>query len=546
MPASTSSFSSVPAPPMRWDGWGDPHRETVLSDAMLGLIRDALGVAGEPRPRHTPDDVDVPDSRLTDEDIARLAGIVGDEHVSRAPVDRLLRAAGRSTPDLLRRRATVQSAPDAVVVPGTSDEVAAVLAWCADADVAVVTYGGGTAVTGGLAPLDGGHRAVISLDVRRFDGLVDLDEVSRIATLGAGVTGPHAEELLAGHGLSLGHFPQSFRYATVGGFAVTRSSGQASAGYGRFDEMVVGLTLVTPSGILRLGPVERSAAGPDLRQLVLGSEGTFGVVTEVSLRVHPVPDAVVAQAWRLPDFASGAAAVRTVARSDARPTVLRMSDEAETAVNLASPDSIGADGAPAGCLLITRFEGTDRDCADRRARVADLLTAAGATDLGPDPAQAWAHGRFDAPYLRDALLAIGVGCETLETATTWSGVEALRTAVSDALTTTLGADDGPFEASPALVLCHISHTYATAASLYFTVVYRLDERDPIGQWGVAKEAASRAIVDHRGTITHHHAIGTDHRAHLAAEIGDLGVEVLRSVKATLDPTGVMNPGKLIP
>ena len=546
MIASSSSFSSVPAPPMRWDGWGDPDRATVLSDAMLGLIRDALGVGGEPRPRRTPDEVTVPDPLLTEDDVRQLADIVGTDHVSTAPVDRLLRAAGRSTPDLLRRRATAQAAPDGVVVPGSTDEVAAVLAWCTESDVAVVTYGGGTAVTGGLAPMAGDHRAVISLDMRRFDGLVDLDEMSRIATLGAGVTGPRAEELLGEHGLSLGHFPQSFRFATVGGFAVTRSSGQASAGYGRFDEMVVGLTLATPRGVLRLGPVERSAAGPDLRQLVLGSEGTFGVVTEVSLRVHPVPEAVVAQAWRFPDFASGAAAVRTVARSDARPTVLRMSDEAETAMNLASPDAIGADGVPGGCLVITRFEGRATDCADRRARVAALLTEAGGVDLGAEPADAWAHGRFDAPYLRDALLAIGVGCETLETATTWSGVESLRSAVADALTSTLAAEDGPFTESPALVLCHISHTYATAASLYFTVVYRLDEQDPVGQWETAKEAASTAIVDNRATITHHHAIGTDHRAHLASEIGDLGVQVLRAVKATLDPAGVMNPGKLIP
>ncbi len=546
MIASPSSFSSVPAPPMRWDGWGDPDRETVLSDAMLGLIRDALGVSGEPRPRRTPDDVTVPDSHLTDDDVRHLADIVGADNVSTASVDRLLRAGGRSTLDLLRRRAGEQSAPDGVVVPGSTDEVASVLAWCADADVAVVTYGGGTAVTGGLTPLAGDHRAVISLDMRRFDALVDLDAVSRIATLGAGVTGPRAEELLGEHGLSLGHFPQSFRFATVGGFAVTRSSGQASAGYGRFDEMVVGLTLVTPRGVLRLGPVERSAAGPDLRQLVLGSEGTVGVVTEVSLRVHPVPEAVVAQAWRLPDFATGAAAVRDVARSDARPTILRMSDETETAVNLASPDAIGADGAPGGCLVITRFEGREADCADRRARVAALLTDAGATDLGSEPADAWAHGRFDAPYLRDALLAIGVGCETLETATTWAGVESLRSAVADALTAALAAEGGPFTASPALVLCHISHTYATAASLYFTVVYRLDERDPLGQWEAAKKAASTAIVDHRATITHHHAVGTDHRAHLASEIGDLGVQVLRAVKATLDPAGVMNPGKLIP
>ncbi|GAA2060055.1 FAD-binding oxidoreductase [Williamsia deligens] len=542
------SPASLPAPPMRWDGWGDPDRETVLSESVLALIRGALGVSGTPTPRRSLTDVEVAPTRLTDDDIAGLVERVGDGHVSVGGTDRLLRAAGRSTPDLLRRRAHIQAAPDAVVLPGSTEEVAAVLAWCADADIAVVTYGGGTAVTGGLTPIAGDHRAVISLDLRRLDGLAEVDDLSRIAVLGAGVTGPRAEELLGQHGLSLGHFPQSFRFATIGGFAATRSSGQASAGYGRFDEMVVGLTLATPRGVLRLRPVEHSAAGPDLRQVVLGSEGTFGVITEVAVRVHPVPPTAASQAWRFPDFATGAAAVRAAARSDARPTVLRMSDEAETAVNLAAPGAIGADAAdaPGGCLVITRFEGEEDDCLDRRRRIAAILSDAGGVDLGSDPADTWAHGRFDAPYLRDALLAIGVGCETLETATTWSGIEALRTAVADALSNTLGTDTPDRPGSPALVLCHISHTYPTAASLYFTVVYRLADRDPVAQWMQAKEAASRAIVAHGATITHHHAVGTDHRDHLDAEIGDLGVEILRAVKNALDPSGVMNPGKLIP
>ena len=223
---------------------------------------------------------------------------------------------------------------------------------------------------------------------------------------------------------------------------------------------------------------------------------------------------------------------------------MRLSDEAETGVNLASPAEIGAsdqrDARSGGCLAITTFEGTDDVAAARRDLTAALFSAAGATSMGAEPADAWAHGRFNAPYLRDALLAIGVGCETLETATTWAELADTKAAVATALTTAIEKSG-----SPALVLCHISHTYPTGASLYFTVVYRATD-DPIGQWMLAKSAASQAMIDSGATITHHHAVGADHRPWLADEVGDVGLRVLRAVKSALDPTGILNPGKLIP
>lgn len=271
----------------------------------------------------------------------------------------------------------------------------------------MVPFGGGTSVVGGLDPIRGDFNAVVSLDLRRLDQLLELDEVSGQAVLGAGLTGPEAERLLGAQGFSLGHFPQSFQYATMGGFAATRSSGQDSAGYGRFDDMVRGLRMITPAGTLDLGRGPESAAGPDLRQLLIGSEGTFGVITRVRLRVHPTPEAVRYEAWSFPDFATGAAALRAVTQNATGPTVIRLSDEAETGVNLATTEAIGENQITGGCLGITVFEGTKEHVESRHAETRELLSAKGSTSLGEEPAQAWERGRFGAPYLRDSLLAAG-------------------------------------------------------------------------------------------------------------------------------------------
>jgi alkyldihydroxyacetonephosphate synthase len=304
--------------------------------------------------------------------------------------------------------------------------------------------------------------------------------------------------------------------------------------------MVRGLRVVTPAGVLDLGRAPASAAGPDLRQLMVGSEGVFGVITRVRVRVHPVPETTRYEAWSFPDFGTGAAALRAVVQNGTGPTVIRLSDEAETGVNLATTANIGEKTVTGGCLAITAFEGTAAHTDSRHAETRAVLAAHGGISLGEEPAKAWEHGRFGAPYLRDSLLAAGALCETLETATNWSNLATLKAAVTDALTTSL-AETG----TPALVLCHISHVYPTGASLYFTVVAG-QRGNPIEQWRKAKTAASAAIVDSGGTITHHHAVGADHRPWMRDEIGDLGVEVLRAVKAVLDPAGILNPGKLIP
>jgi alkyldihydroxyacetonephosphate synthase len=519
---------------MHWSRWGDPAEAGPLPESALALVDAFLGTAETPAV--TPDEVRLSDP-LDDALVAELAEIVGADHVLVDHETRLHRTRGKSTPDLLKlRHGDGSDSPDAVVRPGNHDEVAAVIAWCVRRHVALVPFGGGTSVVGGLAARREGYAGVISLDLVRFDKLLEVDHESMTAVLEPGLRGPHAEALLAAEGLTLGHFPQSFEYASIGGFAVTRSSGQSSAGYGRFDSLVVGLTVATPQGTLELGSSPANAAGPDLRELVMGSEGAFGVVTAVRVRVRRTPAVKVYDAWQFASFAEGSTAMRTLAQAGMLPTVVRLSDENETAINLARPAEVGGESA-GGCLMIAGYEGTQEAVDARRTACTGLLESLGGANLGEDGGRAWAEGRFHGPYLRDSLLDVGVLVETLETVTFWSNLDHVYQSVKQALTAELG------EAT--LVLCHISHVYETGASLYFTVATRQSD-DPLAQWLAAKAAASDAIIRAGASITHHHAVGQDHKPWLAEEIGPVGVLILRAVKERLDPAGVLNPGVLIP
>lgn len=511
--------------------WGDPAEATALPESTRGLVELALGV------RETPavEEVTLPAIGLPDAVLVELRELLGDEFVLTDDEHRRLRTRGKSTPDLLRARSgDLTDAPDAVVRPGTHDDVVALIDLAVRHHVAVVPFGGGTSVTGGLVARREGFAGVISVDLIRMKAIREVDKESMTVVLEPGLRGPEAEELLSAEGLMLGHFPQSFEFATIGGFAATRSSGQSSAGYGRFDAMVVGLTLATPQGTLEVGSSPANAAGPDLRQLVLGSEGAFGIITSVRLRVKKLPVQKVYEAWNFASFTAGADAMRHLAQNGLMSTVLRLSDENETALNLASQSDVGGEST-GGCLMIVGHEGDD--VAARQALVGAALEELGGTPLGEERGASWAEGRFHAPYLRDSLLDVGVLVETLETATFWSNRDRLYRAVTTALTGALG--------EKTLVLCHISHVYETGCSLYFTVAApQADE--PLEQWLAAKAKASQAMVDAGATITHHHAVGTDHKPYLAQEIGEVGVRILRAVKADLDPTGVLNPGVLIP
>ncbi len=539
---------------MRWWGWGEDGHEVNVPEPALALLRDELGA--DPAARHAPvalEEVRLPEPRLPGAARERLEAAVGAGHVLDDRAARVAHAAGRSYPDLVRLRSgDASSAPDVVVAPGSADEVRALLDACAQARVAVVPFGGGTSVVGGVEPVSDGFEGAAALDLRRLDGLVEVDRASLTATLECGLLGPEAERRLGQHGVTLGHFPQSFEYSTVGGWVATRSAGQASSGYGRIDELVEGVRLLAPAGEFRGRAVPASAAGPDLRELVVGSEGVLGVICEATLRVRPVPEARRYEGWSFRSFAEGLEAFRVVEQADAAPDVARLSDEEETRVALALASSGGGAveragraylrlrGHEHGCLAIVGFEGEEEDIERRRLRAGALLRAGGGLRLGGRPGAAWLRSRYAGPYLRDELLDRGLLAETLETAVSWSGVEGMYATVGAALRRSL-SEIG----TPALVMCHVSHLYRSGASLYFTFLARQTE-DPLGQWRAAKSAASEAIVAAGGTITHHHAVGRDHAAWMRAEVGELGLDLIRAAKERLDPAGIMNPGKLLP
>jgi alkyldihydroxyacetonephosphate synthase len=533
-------------------GWGEPGAGPRLPGHAPGLMREWLGVSGEVVSAPVAlEDVRLPQPSLSPGLRAALEAVVGEEHVRDDLRSRVLRAAGKSYLDLVALRAgEVAAAPDVVVAPGSHEQVQAVLYACAEGGAAVIPFGGGTSVVGGVAAERGRWETAVSLDLGRLDALLDVDLRSRTARVQAGLRLPELDHALARHGLRLAHVPQSYEWATVGGCAATRSAGQASTGFGRFDELVVALRCATPVGELETHGAPASAAGPDLLQLVLGSEGTLGVISELTLRVRPVAEESRYEAWLLRSFEAGVEALRTLAQAGAAPDVARLSDEHETRTTLALTGTGGrarrAGGAALstlgfrpGCLLIAGWEGEPRTIAARRAAAKALVRRREIVPLGRGAGEAWRAARFAGPHLRDQLLDRGVLVETLETATRWAELPELHRAVREALT-------GALAATPPVVGCHVSHVYPDGASLYFTVFARQDRDDPAPQWLAAKRAAGDAISAAGATITHHHGVGRDHRDWIAREHGPLGVELLRTLAQRCDPAGIMNPGKLLP
>src|SRR5438105_6799571 len=538
---------------MTWWGWGEPAEPVGLSAEGERVIRSELALADGARSEPPAlEDVRIGEPALPRRALDGLQAALGDEHVRLDRLSRVRRAAGRNYPDLLRLRSgDASGAPDAVVLPGSAEEVAAVLEICGAERVAVVPFGGGTSVVGGIEPLRGELDAVIALDLARLDSL-STDPVSLTATIGAGLPGRTAEARLQARELTLGHFPQSFEFGSIGGYVATRSAGQASTGYGRIDKLVLGLRLVAPVGEVVVKPLPGSAAGPSLRELLVGSEGTLGVITEATLSVRHLPRVRRCRGWSFRSFAEGCDAFRALEHGRAVPEVARLSDEEETRLAMAMSGNgslaaragrayLRARGHRRACIVIVGWEGEEADVAARSSAGAHILGAHGGLALGSRPGRAWLHSRYRGPYLRDVLLGMGILVETLETATTWSRLANLHQGVTRALIDAL-AQSG----SRPLVGCHVSHLYPAGASLYFTFMTRAEPGAELDQWRAAKEAASQAIVENGGTITHHHAVGRDHLAWMRDEVGDLGIELLRAAKERLDPGGIMNPGKLIP
>lgn len=541
-----SRTTTVDAPRARRpDGWGYVGEAMAPSAEMLAWLAARLGsgegAAGYPA-GGTPA---LPPSRP----LPALPGDVRDDDG-----ERFAHARGRGLSDLLRLRSgRLPAAPDAVAHPASAAEVEALLAACSAGDVRVIPWGGGTSVTGGVNP-EPGERPTLTVDLGGLAGLLDLDEASELATFGAGTLGPAVEAALAPHGLTLGHFPQSFEHSTLGGWIVTHSAGQESLGVGRIADLVAGLELVAPGGRLELPAMPASAAGPDLRQLVVGSEGRFGVVTRATVRVRRRPETERVEAALLHDWETGVEAARELVRADIGLSLLRLSDEPETAVAMAT--GLGRSRfAPlvrgylrlrglggGGCLLLLGAGGSAAavDQAFEASRL--VLRPFGGAWLGAGPGRHWRRDRFRHPYLRDALLDRGIATDTFETAAPWSRLPALYAAVRGAFA---AAAVGEEREVP--VLCHLSHPYRDGASLYFTFFFRCPpEADAaVERWAGLKRQASEAVADAGGTLSHHHGVGAWHAPWLEREVGGDGARVLAAVARELDPAGVLNPGVLL-
>ncbi|MGE0066200.1 MAG: FAD-binding oxidoreductase [Solirubrobacterales bacterium] len=533
-----------------WWGWGDPGTLPELDDEALAVLRERIGDL-QPWPLAAADPAEF--ALLNPQPLPpKLTEAVGVGRIFTSLEDRLRHASGRGYVDLARMRGgKLEAAPDAVVLPADVSQLRAVLDVCATEGIAVVPFGGGTSVVGGVEPLRGGHTRLISLDLASLRN-VEVDRRSLTARLGAGLRGPEAEEALGREGVTLGHFPQSFQYATIGGFAATRSAGQASSGYGRFDAVVSSVRLIAPNGEMETLETPHTAAGPALRELIVGSEGVLGVIPDVTVRVRPAPPRKRYEAWMAESFEAGAEIVRGLAQGPGLPEIIRVSDEEETEGSLAVSGPRGLAGRAfdrylgvrkrrGGALMIVGYEGEEEALSRRRALTVRGLRAGGAAYLGQSAGGSWEHGRYNGPYLRDTLMGMGAMVETLETSHTWTRLGELHAAVGGAIRDSLAG-----QGTPALVWCHLSHAYADGASLYFTFICRRREGAELEQWAEVKRAACEAIVATGGTITHHHAVGRDHVPHMEAEIGKRGLDVLRAVKQELDPAGIMNPGKLLP
>lgn len=527
-------------PPLgRWSA-DDVH----LPDSVQALLARVVGPA-DPTPAVPESAIEVLPTRLTTAQVEGLAALVGADAVLVEPAARRRRAAGMSYRDLLALRAgSSASAPDAVVLPSSPEQVAAALAWCSTGGVPVVPFGGGTSVVGGVTRV-GPPGIVLALD--RMADLISIDEVSGTARVGAGMPLALLERALCLRGFTLGHFPQSFERATIGGVAATRSAGQASTGYGRSEDIIEQVQVATPRGLWTAGHLPTSAAGPDLLHLVLGSEGAFGVITEVTVRIRRQPTWSAYEGLMLPSFEAGVTAFRAMAQDGLSATVMRLSDRHETVTSMASGPAgvagamldryLSLRGVSDGCLAILGWEGRSAPAMRARRRASwRLLREAGAVRLGSRAGAAWQRSRFTGPRLRDSLLDQGYLVETFETATTWSGLPELHGVCVDGVRSALRESGGqPY------VMAHVSHVYETGASVYVTVVDRAGT-NPAGRWMHAKAAVMQAIVSAGGTITHHHAVGRDHAPWLVDEVGEIGLGVVEAVRRHLDPARVLNAG----
>jgi alkyldihydroxyacetonephosphate synthase len=524
----------------RWNGWGDESVRAEVPQGALEYLRERIG-AGDPPPDASFESVvaSAAPSRLPHHSL-----------IDATPATRALHARGQSLPDWFALRfGRLGRIPDGVGFPESSADVRDLLEFARACSARVIPYGGGTSVVGHLNVPDG-DAPVLTISMARMRALLDLDTTSRLATFAAGVAGPDLEAQIRPLGYTLGHFPQSFEYSTLGGWIVTRSSGQQSLHYGRIEALFAGARVETPIGTLRIPTVPASAAGIDLREMLMGSEGRIGIVTEATVRVRQLPEHESFHGIFFPDWVRAEAAVRTMAQDGIALSMLRLSNPMETFTTL----KLAGDGAAIStlekylalrgardqkCLLMAGVTGQRSACADALRAARSVASRHGGIYIGRRLGDRWERNRFHGVYFRNAMWEHGYAIETAETAVDWPRVDSMVRDFEAAAHAALG--DVPVHA-----YTHLSHVYAEGSSVYSTFIFPIaptfDEN--MERWTRLKAALCEAIVANRGTISHQHGVGVDHKPYLVAEKGELGIDAMRAIFARFDPSSTMNPGKL--
>ena len=549
---------------MKWWGWGPEDIEFSHEDKpdLAPFIADVLGidvrnVTDAPIPF---EDLRIPDPIMPADLRSALERAVRPTFVSSKPLDRIVHARGKSLRDLVRqRRGEFGRVPDAVVRPGSEDEVTTVLRAALAADAVIIPFGGGSSISGSLEAPAAETRPVISVDLERLDKVLEIDSASRLARVQAGVSGPHLEEQLAAQGYTLGHFPDSFTESTLGGWIATRSSGMQSDRYGDIADLTKGLRVVTPSGTLVTRPIPAMSTGPSIREMIFGSEGRLGIITEATVHVRRVPERRLILGYLFPTFTDGLAAMRDIAEGEGTVSVTRVSDAHETRFSFATrvnPTVVDrlqsralriflkrrlGYGLDQMCLSFIGYEGSEAHVTQQRRLVGKLVKRHGGLCIGSGPGALYDQKKFDTPHIRDFLLNRGAPGDVSETAMPWSRL----TVVYDAVT---AAAAGAFAdlGVQGYLMCHLSHSYHAGACLYFTFAFRpTPDGDMLSEYDVVKCAIQQAFVDNGATLSHHHAVGTEHARWLEQDVSAPGVAMLDALFNGTDPGRHLNPGKIV-
>ncbi|MBN7769129.1 FAD-binding oxidoreductase [Marinobacter daepoensis] len=531
----------------RWNGWGDDQFSLELPEQGQSFLSERIGAA-TPLQDTTLASVcaSVPESRLP-------ADASVDDLIDRTPETRVRHARGQSLADWLAMRSgEIGEFPDGVAFPKTNTDVRTLLHFAQEQDVHLIPYGGGTSVAGHINPVDQG-KPVLTVSLASLNRMIDLDRESQVATFGAGTPGPLVESQLRAQGYTLGHFPQSFELSTIGGWVASRSSGQQSLRYGRIEQLFAGGRIETLQGTLNLPTIPASSAGPDIREMILGSEGRLGMITEVKARVSQLPEQESFHVVFFPNWNDARTAARRLVQNRVQLSMLRLSNAIETETQLAlagHPRLIGLlerflafRGADEGkCMMTFGVTGTRPQCRAALAEARKICASQQGVYTGTKLGAKWAEKRFTMPYLREALWHMGYAVDTLETATDWDNVDNLLNSMETNLREGLADRNERTH-----VFTHLSHFYGQGCSIYTTYVFRVADtyEETLSRWQHLKNTTSELIVQNRGTISHQHGVGKDHAPFLPVEKGELGMRAIRSLTDSFDPDQRLNPKTLL-